>query len=207
MFPGPLGLDGYTPSMEAEMPAYRMKLPAVTPVDASPRAREILEAVKKRIGMIPNMYAVMANSPGALETYVFGYERFRQASGFTPPEQEVVFLAISVENGCEYCVSAHSVIADTSSKVPREVTDAIRNGAPIPDPRLRALAGLARAIVATRGRPSDRDVEEFLAAGYTEHQVMEIVLAVAVKTISNYVNHLFDTPIDGPFRAREWRLP
>ena len=186
---------------------YQSKLPYVTLDTAPSGAKESLEAAKKRIGMIPNMYAAMANAPGALDTYVFGYDRFRQGSGFTPVEQEVTFLAISAENGCEYCVAAHSVIADTASKVPREVTDAIRSGTPVPDPRLAALANLARAIVATRGRPTTRDVEAFLAAGYSERQVLELVLAVSVKTISNYVNHIFGTPVDAPFRSREWKAP
>lgn len=187
--------------------AYRIGLQAVDPSTASPRVKEPLEGAKKRMGMIPNMYTRMANSPGGFETYLYGYERFRKDSGFSPAEQEVVLLTISAENGCEYCVAAHSVIADTSSKVPRDVTDAIRSGKAIPDAKLRALGELTRAIVATRGRPMEKDVKAFLAAGYTEAQILEIVLAVAVKTISNYVNHLFDTPVDAPFKAREWSAP
>ncbi len=184
---------------------YRMTLPRVEVETAEPGAREILEETRKQIKMIPNMYAFMANAPGALETYRHGYERFRDGSGFTPAEQEVVFLAISVENGCEYCVAAHSMMADTTSRVPRAVTEAIRSRAEVPDPKLRALAVLARAMVVKRGRPSPEDVRAFLDAGYSERQVLELVLAVAVKTISNYTNHLFDTPVDAPFKAREWK--
>ncbi len=184
---------------------YRMTLPPVKLETAEPRARQILEETRKQIRTIPNMYAFMANAPGLLETYRYGYQRFREGSGFTPAEQEVVFLAISVENGCEYCVAAHSFIGDTSSGVPRAVTDAIRSGGEVPDPRLRALAALARTMVAKRGRPSPEDVRAFLDAGYSERQVLELVLAVAVKTISNYTNHLFDTPVDAPFKAREWK--
>lgn len=186
---------------------YRIGLPAVDAASAPPRVGEQLEGARKRLGMIPNMYTRMANSPGALETYLFGHDRFRKDSGFTPVEQEVVFLTLSAENACEYCVAAHSVIADTSSKVPREVTDAIRAGTPIADGKLRALAALARAIVARRGRPTAEEVKAFLDAGYAERQILELVLAVSVKTISNYVNHLFETPVDAPFKAREWRAP
>jgi uncharacterized peroxidase-related enzyme len=182
-----------------------MTLPRVELEHAEPAARGILEETKKRIKMIPNMYAFMANSPGALETYTYGYQRFREQSGFTPAEQEVVFLAISVENGCEYCVAAHSVIADTVSRVPRAVTEALRDRTEIPDAKLRALAALARAMVVKRGRPSPEEVQTFLDAGYTERQVLELVLAAAVKTISNYTNHLFETPVDAPFRARGWK--
>jgi AhpD family alkylhydroperoxidase len=153
------------------------------------------------------MYTRMANSAGAFETYLYGYERFRKDSGFSPAEQEVVLLSISAENGCEYCVAAHSTLADGPSKVPREVTDAIRSGSPVPDVKLRALSELTRAIVATRGRPLEKDVRTFLAAGYAERHILELVLAVAVKTISNYVNHLFETPVDDAFKARAWSAP
>lgn len=197
---GPTAKENYTVST-----AYRITLPAIDVATASSRVKEPLEAARRRMGMIPNMYTRMANSPGAFETYLHGYERFRKDSGFTPTEQEVVLLAISAENGCEYCVAAHSVIADTSSRVPREVTDAIRAGTTISDPKLRALAELTRAVVVTRGRPTEEVVKAFLGAGYTERQILELVLAVAVKTISNYVNHLFDTPVDAAFKAREWK--
>jgi uncharacterized peroxidase-related enzyme len=186
---------------------YRMSLPQVAPEGADPKARELLERAKKQLGMIPNMYAFMANAPEALDTYLYGYERFRKESGLSPAEQEVVFLTISYENGCDYCVAAHSVIADTRSRVPAPVTDAIRAGAKVPDSRLRALSEFTRVMLNQRGRPGRRDVEAFLAAGFTEKQVLDVVLAIAVKTISNYTNHLFDTPVDAAFRAREWKPP
>jgi uncharacterized peroxidase-related enzyme len=183
---------------------YRMTLPQVGVGTAEPKARELLDRAHKQLGMIPNMYAAMANAPEALDAYLHGYEQFRKESGFSPAEQEVVFLAISYENACDYCMAAHSVIADTRSRVPVAVTDAIRAGAEVPDPRLRALSEFTRAMLNKRGRPARRDVEAFLAAGFTEKQILDVVLAIAVKTISNYTNHLFETPVDAAFRAREW---
>jgi uncharacterized peroxidase-related enzyme len=179
----------------------------VDPASADPRVRELLEQARKQTGMIPNMYVRMAVSPGALETYRFGYERLRKDSGFTPAEQDVIYLTVSFENGCEYCMAAHSVIADTASRLPREITDAIRAGRDLPDPKLQALASFTRAMLVKRGRPSVAEVEAFLAAGYAERQVLEIVLAIAVKTISNYTNHLFATPLDRPFERRAWTPP
>jgi uncharacterized peroxidase-related enzyme len=186
---------------------YRMTLPRVEVASAEPKARELLERAHEQLGMIPNMYALMANAPEALDTYLYGYERFRKESGFSPAEQEVVFLTISYENACDYCMAAHSVIADTRSHVPAPVTDAIRAGAEVPDRRLGALSEFTRAILAKKGRPERSDVEAFLAAGFTERQILDVVLAIAVKTISNYTNHLFETPVDAPFRAREWAAP
>lgn len=185
--------------------AYRTTLPRLASENAEPKARELLERAKKQLGMIPNMYAAMANAPEALDTYLYGYERFRKESGFTPAEQEVVFLTISYENGCEYCMAAHSTIADTRSGVPRYVTEAIRGGTEIGDPRLRALTDFTRAMLRKRGRPDQKDVDSFLEAGFTEKQVLDIVLAIAVKTISNYTNHIFETPVDAPFKGRTWR--
>jgi uncharacterized peroxidase-related enzyme len=184
---------------------YKLTLAPKTIESAEPKAAELLEQAKKNLGMVPNMYAGMANSPGLLSTYLHGYQYFRQESGFTPQEQEVVLLTISRENGCHYCVAAHSVIADKMSKVPTEVTDAIRDGTDVPDKKLGVLHRFTQAMMQSRGFPEQADVEAFLAAGYNERQVLEIVLAIAVKTISNYSNHLFQTQVDQPFAARAWK--
>jgi uncharacterized peroxidase-related enzyme len=183
---------------------YRLTLAFQTLETAAPKTKAVLEKTKAQLGFIPNMYAGMANSPGLLETYMFGYDRFRKDSGFTPVEQEVVFLTISRTNGCDYCVAAHSVIADKSSKVPLPVTEAIRNGRSIPETKLAALSVFTAALLTARGLPSRAQVQTFLAAGYEERQVLELILAIAVKTLSNYSNHLLHTPLDAVFAGREW---
>lgn len=184
---------------------YIVTLPLLDPADADQAARDAIERGSKAASMLPNMYRAMAQAPGLLDTYLTGYERFRSESGFTPQEQEVVFLRISSENGCEYCVTVHSFVADTFSQVPTEVTDAIRSGEPLGDARLNELSSFTQHLLLERGRPSVIAVESFLAAGYTERQILYIVLALSVKTMSNYTNHLFDTPIDSVFAAREWK--
>lgn len=186
---------------------YQLKLTAKTIEDAAPQARAGLQQAQEKLGFIPNMYARMANSPGLFDMYQQGYAAFRADSGFTPAEQEVVFLAISRANGCEYCMAAHSFVADRLSSVPGAVTDAIRNDTAIPDDKLSALAEFTRVMVEQRGLPQTRDVEAFLAAGYTERQILEIILAIAVKTLSNYANHLFHTPVDAMFVPRLWKDP
>lgn len=182
---------------------FHITLPPQTLSDSSPRAREVLERAQKQVGFIPNMYARMVNSPGLLETYLTGYTRFRNESGFTPAEQEVVFLTISRENGCHYCVAAHSFLADKQG-VPTAVTDAIRDGRSVPDAKLRAVSEFTRALLAKRGWLDRADVDSFLAAGYTERHILEVILAVAVKTLSNWSNHVFETPVDEIFAARKW---
>jgi AhpD family alkylhydroperoxidase len=116
----------------------------------------------------------------------------------------VVLLSISRENGCDYCVSAHSFLADRASGVPVEVTDAIREGQPCPDARLAVLSAFTQHLVSTRGRPARTEADVFLSNGYTETQMLYLILAIAVKTISNYSNHIFETPLDAAFASRAY---
>jgi uncharacterized peroxidase-related enzyme len=183
---------------------FKTSLKPIILENANEAQKPQLEKAQKEMGMIPNMYANMINSPGLMETYSTGYDHFRKNSGFSPVEQEVVFVTISVLNGCEYCAAAHSVIADNMSKVPKEVTDAIRNGEEIPDAKLKALAEFTSVMFETRGNLSQEEAQAFLAAGYKEKQILEIILALAVKTLSNYSNHIFQTPLDEAFSSRKW---
>lgn len=178
---------------------YKMILNPVT--DDS---HESLVKAKNNLGFIPNMYRNMAAAPGLLESYLYTYDQFRVNSDFTSVEQEVVFLTISVENGCTYCVAAHSLIADKMSNVPTEVTDAIRDDLAIPSSKLSSLHAFTKAMHDTRGLPTQADVKAFLGAGYSERNILDIVTAIAVKTMSNFTNHLFHTKIDSAFESRKW---
>ena len=147
---------------------YKIKLSLRTTDDAEPEAKEILENTQKNLGFVPNMYYAMANSPGLLNTYMQGYSAFRENSGFSSMEQEVIFLAISQANGCEYCMAAHSFLAEAASGVPSDITAAIRDGKQVPEMQLSALSVFARLMVTKHGLPSQSDVETFLSAGYKE---------------------------------------
>lgn len=183
---------------------YKLTLEPQTIDNATPRARAALESAQKQLGFIPNMYAVMANSPILLESYLHTYRLFRQESGFSSVEQEVIFMTISRENGCHYCVSAHSFVADAMSKVPVEVTNAIRDWREIPDVKLQALGVFTGKLLNSRGHPDKEDVADFLAAGYGEVHILNILQAIGTKILSNYANHLFDTELDDIFKPREW---
>ena len=185
---------------------YKMKLREVHENEATERARKLLMQARQQMGMIPNMYTRMANLPSLLEVYSIGYNLFRREAGFTSVEQEVIFLTISRENRCEYCMAAHSVVADMISKLPVVVTEAIRAETAIPDARLAALSKFTTIMVNKRGRPNEPDVMEFFGAGFTEHHILGIILAISVKTLSNYSNHIFHTPVDTAFKAREWSI-
>ena len=181
--------------------SYLKSLTSVDHASAEGRQKSILDTALKQVGFIPNMYANMANAPAVLDTYLHGYGLFRSESGFSSAEQEVVFLAVSQVNGCTYCTAAHSMIADKMSEVPAPVLQAIRERQPIPDAKLAALFALTQDVVRTLGQPGSTVVADFLAAGYSERDVLYIILAVAVKVLSNYSNHAFGTELDAKFAA------
>ncbi|MCH8137602.1 MAG: carboxymuconolactone decarboxylase family protein [Proteobacteria bacterium] len=165
-------------------------------------SRPILEGAKAKYGFLPNLLGGLAEAPAALEAYVTLSDIFDKTS-LTPAERQVVILATSAENGCEYCVAAHSTIA-AMLKVPDDVIEALRDGRPINDERLEALRKYTETVVRKRGWADKDDVQAFLAAGFDRAQVLEIVLGVAFKTLSNYANHLIQTPVDAAFAPRAW---
>ncbi|MDX2505094.1 MAG: carboxymuconolactone decarboxylase family protein [Gammaproteobacteria bacterium] len=183
---------------------YKTTLSLKTIDDAEPLAKTILESTQAKLGFVPNMYYAMANSPGLLNTYTQGYSAFREKSGFSSMEQEVIFLAISQVNGCEYCMAAHSFLAKAASGVPSDVTAAIRDGKQVPEIQLSALSVFARLMVTSRGLPSQSEVKAFLSADYSDEHILEIIHAIAIKTISNYTNHIFHTEVDTIFSPHQW---
>lgn len=171
----------------------------------SPISQAIFDNTQKTLGFVPNMYKSMGQNPALLDTYIYGYNSFRANSGFNSVEQEVVFLSVAYENNCEYCTAAHSFIADKMSKVPTEVTNAIRDGKQVPDLKLAALSKLTRSLTVNRGNVTQDEVDEFLAVGYTEVHVLGIIAGIAVKTISNYSNHNTNPVLDDAFAGRAWK--
>ncbi len=182
-----------------------MTLAPKTPENADPIAAEILTTTEKKLGFIPNMYAGMANNTALLEGYVSAYNSFRANSGFSPQEQEVIFLSIAYENNCEYCMAAHSFVGDHMTNVPVEVTDAIRANAEIKDEKLKALSTFAKIVTTTRGLPSATNIDDFINAGYSESAILGVVAAVGIKTMSNYFNHVYHTTTDDVFKERVWK--
>lgn len=163
-------------------------------------ARPILNSVQKGYGFVPNLMRVMADSPETLEAYTTLMSLFERTS-FDKVEKEVILLAVSQENACHYCLAAHSTVAAMKG-VSQDVIDAIRGDKPLPDSRLDTIVSLVRSIVGSRGWPDAQLVKRFHDHGYTNQQYLEIVLAVSMKTLSNYVNHAADTPLDQAFAAQ-----
>lgn len=175
-------------------------------VESAPdAAKPLLEASQKAFGLIPNLHGVMAESPQHLEAYQHLHQLFQETS-LSAVERNVVWLAINVEHQCHYCVPAHTGIAK-SQGVDDATIEALRNNQPLPDERLELLRQFTLKLVRRRGVVADADVDAFLAAGFTRQHVLDIILGLAQKVMSNYVNHLADTPVDAPFQKFAWTPP
>jgi alkylhydroperoxidase family enzyme len=169
------------------------------PQDSKP----LLEQSLKEFGMIPNLHAVLAESPPALEAYQVLHGLFQQTS-FDAEELTVVWQTINVEHECHYCVPAHTGIAHMM-KVDPAISDALRNRTELPDNKLQVLHLTTLALVRNRGRISEQEQAELFAAGYEPRHLIEVILGLSQKVISNYVNHLADTPVDKPFQKFIWK--
>jgi len=170
---------------------------------AKGQARDILQSTQAKFGFAPNLIGKMANAPALAAAYLAIGKLFEETS-LSPTEQQVVLLAVSRFNECTYCVAAHSTIA-RMQKVPNDVVQAIRNDQPIADSKLESLRRLTTEIVQSRGWPGEQTVSDFLAAGYSESQMLEVVLGIGMKTLSNYTNHLAGTELDPAFAANAWQ--
>lgn len=171
--------------------------------DAAPEdSKPLLAKSQADFGMIPGLHAVMAEAPGLLEGYQKLHQLFLDTS-FSKEEQTVVWQTINVEHACHYCVPAHTAIANMMG-VDAAVTEALRNQTPLPTGKLERLRAFTLEIVRGRGHVDPASVDGFLAAGFTKRQVLEIVLGVAQKVMSNYTNHIARTPVDKPFQKYAW---
>lgn len=176
------------------------------PVHSSKTAPEaskpILAATQKKFGFVPNIIRVFADAPAIVEAYTTVMGIFEHSS-LSDAEQQTVLLSASLANECDYCMAAHTTIAGMKS-VPAEIIEALRSGTTLPDTKLDALAVLTRSVVETRGWPTEAAKEGFFAAGYGTREYQEMIVGVALKTLSNYVNHAADTPLDAAFEAAKW---
>lgn len=163
-------------------------------------SRPILEKVQKGFGFIPNLYAAFSNSPILLEGYTALDAVFNKAT-LNPAERQLVLLTASVVNDCAYCVAAHSTVAKGMLKVPTGVVAAVRAGQPVADVKLNALVNLTRELVQSRGHVTPATIQSFINAGYRNDQIGEVLIGVALKTISNYTHHLSPVEIDAAFKS------
>ena len=166
-------------------------------------SKKSLEQSIKAFGMLPGLHAVLAGAPNVLEAYKNLHELFANSS-FNNEELTVVWQTINVEHECHYCVPAHTAIANMM-KVDESITEALRNETPLEDSKLEALRTLTLAITHNRGHVSQEELTAFYTVGYGEQQVLEIILGLSQKVISNYTNHIANTAVDAPFQPFVWK--
>lgn len=171
------------------------RLNAVDPKDATGKAKELLDGVKAKIGMVPNLIRTFANSPAALE----GYLNFSSALGggsINARLREQIALTVADANSCEYCLSAHTAIGKMVGLNENELVASRR--ATATDARTDAALKFAHQIVVKRGEVLDSDVHAVRAAGYNDGEIVEIVANVALNVFTNYFNHVAQTVVDFP---------
>lgn len=173
-------------------------------IESAPEeSKALLENSQKAYGMIPGLHGVLAGAPGILKAYQTLHELFVDSS-FNEEELTVVWQTINVEHECHYCVPAHTGIA-AMMKVDDAITQALRNRTPLANPKLEALRDMTLVIVRNRGQVSSTELQTFYEAGYDERQVLEIILGLSQKVISNYSNHIANTPVDAAFQKFAWK--
>jgi uncharacterized peroxidase-related enzyme len=156
----------------------------------------LLDAVKKQLGVVPNLMKLVGNSPAALE----GYLSLNAALGkgvLDAKTRERIALAIAEINGCSYCLSAHTYLGKNLAKLNDTEIAANRNG-DSSDPKAAAAVHFAASVATERGHISDADLSAVKAAGYTQAEIVEIVMHVALNTLTNYINEVAQTEIDFP---------
>ena len=163
------------------------------------QAAATLKRVERAYGFVPNLIReLVENSPAVAEVYLTVTKLMGSAS-LTPKEQQAIILAVSTYNDCHYCKASHAKVGRMAGLTQEEI-DTITAGDLPNTPRLRRLITASRRILGKRGWLSDEDIEEFESQGITRGQLYEIVALIALKTISNYVNHMAHTEIDPQFR-------
>jgi alkylhydroperoxidase family enzyme len=168
-------------------------------------SKSTLEEAKRTSGFVPNLQAHMAKSPERLAGYTALWDLFAKST-LTHHEQQVVYLTSNFENNCHYCMAGHSTLAKMIRMDPAVIA-ALRAGTASPDSKLEALHRFTTVVVREHGFVPHAEVEAFLAAGYTRHNVLEVILGVATKVMSNYTNHVVHTPYDAFMKGNEWTKP
>jgi uncharacterized peroxidase-related enzyme len=169
------------------------------------QSAQLLNDIATGMGFVPNIFAVIAESPQALAGFISLNTHFG-ASSFTDEEQQIIQLAASIENECVYCVAGHSAFAD-SLGVPGEGVCAVREGRAIESPRLQVLNRTVRELMSGGGQIKEGVMSDFLAAGYSNAQFLEVVLGICVKAFSNYVSNALSVPVDEAFQPYVWERP
>lgn len=176
----------------------RLHTPA-TIADAPAASQPLLDAVKKQLGSVPNLFRLVANSPAALEGYL-GLSGALAKGSLPAATRERIALAVAQINGCDYCLAAHSYLGKNLAKLDDAEIIANRKGHST-DPKADAAVRFAVAVTLARGQVTDSDLGAVRMAGYDDAQIVEIVQHVALNSWTNYINNVAKTVVDFPAAA------
>jgi len=173
---------------------------------APENSKELLQKVFNKFNFIPNQDKILAVSPSIYQAYNQSFDLFLGQSSLGLLEGQIVLMTISFENNSPYCMALHSWGMEMT-KVPKEIIDALRNGEQIKDEKLEILRNFTVQIIQKRGHIDENELSNFLNAGYTKQNVIEIIGGIATKTIANLTNIIAKTPLDDSMTKYKWKPP
>ena len=171
------------------------RLPAISPDHAAGRAKELLDGVQAKLGMIPNLMRTMVNSPAVLEAYL-DFKGALAMGSLPATLREQIALTVAEINGCDYCLAAHSAVGKIVGLSHQDILDS-RQGTS-PTRRVEAALQFARTVVHQRGWVGGDDIARLRRVRYGDGEIAEIVANVALSLFSNYFNHVARTDVDFP---------
>jgi uncharacterized peroxidase-related enzyme len=171
------------------------RIEILTPANRTESVASTLESVRAKLGVVPNLFATFANSPAVLNGYIALSESLNHGE-LKASQREIIALAVGQANSCQYCLSAHSLMAKGVGLSKKAISNARAGHAD--DPLTDALTKLAVNIVNKRGQLDEQDIQSARASGVTDAQLIEVIGLVALNTLTNYTNHIAQTDIDFP---------
>ncbi|WP_434986572.1 carboxymuconolactone decarboxylase family protein [Vreelandella zhaodongensis] len=179
--------------------------PLHTANSAPEGAKVNLQAAEQKMGFLPHIFAKMSEAPTLLEAYL-ALDSIYAKTSLSPVEQQAALLAISADNLCSFCVAAHTGGIKKAGADDDTIKDLRARNTPN-DAKLAAVTRFARHLNAQRGWAAQDELDAFLEAGFTQQQVLELVIACALKTLSNYTNHIAGTPLNEELKPLAWEAP
>jgi len=176
----------------------------VLDLDSAPSAsKKLLQQTQDNFGFLPNLIGVMATSPALTEAYLTVAGIFAKST-LTATEQQIVLLTVSHFHECCYCMAAHTAIASMKN-VESDVVNAIRNNQPIANIKLESLRHFTHLLIKNRGWLNKTDTQAFLDAGYNSQHILDILVGISQKMLSNFTNHIAETALDNEFSEVAWQ--
>ena len=175
------------------------RLTVHTPASAPEGSRAFIDTVISNNGFLPNLIGVLANAPVALETYLT-VSGINARASLSLADREVVQITAASVHGCDFCVAGHTAIALKKAGLAKDLVRALQERASTGDVRVDALVAFTRAVILSRGKVAKGELADFLAAGFNEQQVLEVILGVSLATLCNFANNLAGTDINPELR-------